>query len=138
MITLTSNFLQKFLSYRHFATINAYQTVQAKPFTDSHENDFVELLKFLLVASQFEESVSPSVPIDLVWHEFCRFPDTYYTFCQDYFGRSLTHNGNLALRIPNRPSYEYAKRSAQEIFSNFHPIIDKRMWTNEIANCGTE
>jgi hypothetical protein len=51
-----------------------------------------ETIKFLyLAAASTEGQLTPSVRIDLAWHEFILFTRTYQHFCETNFGKLIHH-----------------------------------------------
>lgn len=51
----------------------------------------IEGIKFLTLAGSTPASLTPSQPVDLVWHELILFTKYYAEFCEENFGRFLHH-----------------------------------------------
>ncbi|WP_196886384.1 glycine-rich domain-containing protein [Aureivirga sp. CE67] len=52
---------------------------------------FVEVLKFLFLVGKNNQTLTPSLNVDLAWHEFILFTRTYHQFCDNHFGRYIHH-----------------------------------------------
>lgn len=50
-----------------------------------------EVLKFLSLISLSGKSLSPSLVVDLAWHEFILCTKLYHSFCNDKFGKYIHH-----------------------------------------------
>ena len=50
-----------------------------------------ETLKFLFLVGKYEQALSPSNTVDLVWHELILFTRFYEKFCKNNFGRYIHH-----------------------------------------------
>lgn len=50
-----------------------------------------ETLKFLYLIAKYKQSLSPSIIVDLTWHEFILYTRLYHDFCMDKFGRFIHH-----------------------------------------------
>lgn len=50
-----------------------------------------EVLKFLALISLTGNSLSPSLTIDLAWHEFILCTRAYHNFCEENFERYIHH-----------------------------------------------
>ncbi|PCJ59714.1 MAG: hypothetical protein COA79_09930 [Planctomycetota bacterium] len=55
------------------------------------QDALTEGIKFLTLAGATPASLTPSNPVDLVWHEFLLFTKYYADFCMENFGRFLHH-----------------------------------------------
>jgi hypothetical protein len=57
------------------------------------ENDvlLLEMIKFLNLIHVTNEKLSPSLLVDLAWHEFILFTRYYHEFCITHFSRFIHH-----------------------------------------------
>ncbi|MDP6959304.1 MAG: hypothetical protein QF645_10900, partial [Planctomycetota bacterium] len=51
-----------------------------------------EALRFLFLVSLGKEVLTPSLKVDLAWHEFILHTKAYHKFCARHFGRYLHHS----------------------------------------------
>lgn len=65
----------------------------------------VETLRFLHLVAYHRQKLTPSLPVDLTWHEFILFTRYYATFCQEKFGRFI-HHGPGGRADENRRNFE--------------------------------
>lgn len=52
---------------------------------------FVEVVKFMYLVSKADVKLSPSLLVDLGWHEFILFTKVYQEFCHQKLGRFIHH-----------------------------------------------
>lgn len=52
----------------------------------------VEVMRFLHLIAFYNRRLTPSLPVDLAWHEFILFTRKYASFCQEKFGRFIHHH----------------------------------------------
>ncbi|MGB0525636.1 MAG: glycine-rich domain-containing protein [Flammeovirgaceae bacterium] len=57
----------------------------------SEVNLLQEVLKFLYLIGTYQQRLSPSMVVDLAWHEFILCTRLYAQFCQENFGRFIHH-----------------------------------------------
>ncbi len=57
----------------------------------SREELLLEMLKFLNLIHNTNEKLSPSLLVDLAWHEFILFTKYYNEFCMIHFNRFIHH-----------------------------------------------
>jgi len=50
-----------------------------------------EMVKFLSLIHKTNEKLSPSLVVDLAWHEFILFTRYYQEFCMTHFNRFIHH-----------------------------------------------
>ena len=50
-----------------------------------------EVIKYLQLIAQSNEILTPSLIVDLTWHELILFTRSYALFCHDHFGRFIHH-----------------------------------------------
>ncbi|SEC88523.1 hypothetical protein SAMN04489761_3866 [Tenacibaculum sp. MAR_2009_124] len=66
-----------------------------KEITDNHDFDeedlIIEMLRFLNLIHLTNKKLSPSLIVDLAWHEFILFTKYYNVFCLKYFNRFIHH-----------------------------------------------
>jgi len=68
------------------------------------ETVLAEVIKFLTLASECTDTqITPSVKVDLAWHEFLLFTRRYFDFCERNYGKMIHHE----------PSDNRLKNSAQ-------------------------
>lgn len=51
-----------------------------------------EVLKFLALVGHSQQRLTPSLKVDLTWHEFILFTRTYHLFCEKEYGRYIHHH----------------------------------------------
>ena len=51
----------------------------------------LEMIKFLNLIHVTNEKLSPSLLVDLAWHEFILFTRYYHEFCLTHYGRFIHH-----------------------------------------------
>jgi len=51
-----------------------------------------EVLRFLFLVSLGKEVLTPSLKVDLAWHEFILHTKAYHKFCERHFRRYLHHS----------------------------------------------
>ncbi|MFY0685923.1 MAG: hypothetical protein JXQ90_02095 [Cyclobacteriaceae bacterium] len=56
------------------------------------ENILIEVLKFLNLIYGSNRTLTPSLPVDLAWHEFILCTRLYTKFCNEHFGRYIHHS----------------------------------------------
>ena len=59
---------------------------------ESSHKALCEVLKFLSLIELKKESLTPSLKVDLAWHEFILFTRVYHKYCDKSFGRYIHHN----------------------------------------------
>lgn len=57
----------------------------------SEKTWLTEVIKFLYLIAYHNISLSPSLPVDLAWHEFILCTRLYTKFCEKNFGRYIHH-----------------------------------------------
>lgn len=50
-----------------------------------------EVLKFLYLIGHYQQKLSPSLLVDLAWHEFILCTRRYHDFCMEKFSRFIHH-----------------------------------------------
>jgi hypothetical protein len=51
-----------------------------------------EVIKFMTLASEsVEQRLTPSGRVDVAWHEFILFTQSYASFCDEHFGKFIHH-----------------------------------------------
>lgn len=55
-------------------------------------NCFSEVLRFLWLIGTFNRPLTPSLQVDLAWHEFILFTRLYHGFCEQHFSRFIHHS----------------------------------------------
>ena len=51
-----------------------------------------EVIRFLDLIVLSGDTLSPSISVDLAWHEFILCTRAYAAFCQQHFGRMMHHD----------------------------------------------
>jgi hypothetical protein len=82
---------------------------------------FIEMLKFLDVCAEAEDTVSPPARVDGAWHCFILFTRDYGAYCQTRFGRFIHHE-----QMESADSKAY-KRAYDEATVRFG-TLDRRIW----------
>ncbi|MGB1295022.1 MAG: glycine-rich domain-containing protein [Flavobacteriales bacterium] len=52
---------------------------------------FIEVLRFLVLVAETNQKLTPSLIVDLAWHEFILFTRIYHDFCVNKLGRFIHH-----------------------------------------------
>jgi len=55
------------------------------------EELLLEMIKFLTLIHSTNQKLSPSLVVDLAWHEFILFTRYYQEFCMTHFNRFIHH-----------------------------------------------
>lgn len=51
-----------------------------------------EVLKFIALAAEYRQGpLTPSIRVDMAWHEFLLFTRLYSRYCENNFGRTIHH-----------------------------------------------
>lgn len=96
------------------------ELIDAAPGSDVHP---VELVRFLDLAASSRHPLSPSLPVDVVWHEVLEKPALYEGFCLQRYGRVLVHVPGQDLKMSLK-SYELTRRLMTKRFGP----IDHSAW----------
>lgn len=121
---------QHVLDYRNTHVINRFLELHPDFSEDEANAIFVEMLKFLYVASISQRLVAPSIGVDETWHVFILFTKDYREFCHTYLNRFIEHiPRNRSHSIP-LDTYDYTNALLKKNFSNNkeepnHIIIQK-------------
>ncbi len=51
-----------------------------------------EVIKFLNLISGYQQKLTPSLIVDLIWHELILFTECYTNFCQKYYSKYIHHH----------------------------------------------
>ena len=89
---------------------------------------FVEVIKFMYLVSVFNTKLTPSLIVDLGWHEFILFTKTYEKFCSKELGKFIHHTPDEDKTTNNR---NYLKTIQHYIHIFGRPSIN--IW-GEISN----
>jgi len=97
---------------------------------------FAELLKFLHVNAHTPEKRTPSVVVDLMWHEFILFTRLYADFCTEHYGAFIHHHpGGQAQE--NKAQYVATLADMQRFFGTCNPIYwPTSAWMCQDFQCG--
>jgi hypothetical protein len=99
-----------------------------------------EVIRFLNLIAMSDTMLTPSVLIDLAWHEFILCTRAYGNFCERHFGRMIHHHpGGLAEK--NREQFRRTLELYREHFGTPEPGIwggAKVPAASECGNCGPE
>ena len=94
----------------------------------------VEVVRFLYLIGYFRQRLTPSVPVDLAWHEFILCTRMYSDFCERLFGRFLHHQPG-GEESENRANFRKTLASYRLCYgeppSRFWPVGDR-----EAPGCG--
>lgn len=55
-------------------------------------NVLAEVLKFLHLIGENNQRLTPSLVVDLAWHEFILCTRNYHDYCEEHFGRYIHHH----------------------------------------------
>lgn len=72
-----------------------YEKLKDQEFFETRESVeavYVELVKFLYLIGYFKTRLTPSVAVDLAWHELILCTKFYFKFCDSHFGRYIHHH----------------------------------------------
>ena len=99
---------------------------------------FIEVLCFLYLIHLSKQKLSPSVIVDLAWHEFILFTKLYNEFCHQNFKKFIHHSPSNSTN-QNINNFLKTIRYYCLIFGKPHAIIWGDLafqeWNN--AQCGT-
>ena len=96
---------------------------------------FEETLKFLFLCARCNKTLTPSILIDQIWHEFILFTRTYESFCQSRLDRFIHHQPSNDDN-ENKNQYEATLLAYQEIFGE--PVQPYwPLFTNIMSDCGS-
>ena len=94
-----------------------------------------EVIRFLFLANQNREGMlTPSVRVDLAWHEFILCTRTYDDFCQRLFGKFIHHSPGGS-KAKNHQQFMKTLSSYETEFG----MPDIKYWGSTLkhaANCG--
>ncbi|MEO0794093.1 MAG: hypothetical protein AAFX93_02970 [Verrucomicrobiota bacterium] len=79
-----------------------------------HEH-LVEVIRFMQLVSNSPTTLTPSLRVDLVWHEFILFTREYARFCEEQFGHFIHHTPGGS-RADNHQQYRNTLRQYNQIF----------------------
>lgn len=94
-----------------------------------------ETIKFLYLCATCETTLTPSILVDQVWHEFILFTRSYQHFCTGKLGRFVHHQPSDN-SVENSAQYEMTLRAYRQYFGE----PPTRYWpqnTSDIADCGS-
>ncbi len=96
---------------------------------------FKELLRFLALVSCSKNRLTPSLKIDLAWHEFILFTRPYTNTCELLFGRYIHHSPGG----DEKENQDQFKQTIQSYETNYGPLPHD-LWGidngSEKAPCG--
>jgi len=92
---------------------------------------FEEMKKFLYACSKSSEPLSPSKPVDEMWHQFLLFSIDYEEYCEKYMDIFVHHIPSLDAKACSS-AYEMAQKKLKEIFGS----IDYEFWPNNPETIG--
>ncbi|TDF42050.1 hypothetical protein EYS14_04205 [Alteromonadaceae bacterium M269] len=93
-----------------------------------------ETLKFLHLCSNSQSSLTPSVKVDQVWHEFILFTRTYEQFCRYQFNQFIHHQPSAS---PTLEKNQY--QNTLELYQQWFGQPDQTYWpvpNDDISHCG--
>ncbi|MTI32662.1 glycine-rich domain-containing protein [Xanthovirga aplysinae] len=99
---------------------------------------FIEVIKFLYLVSAFQIRLTPSLIVDLGWHEFILFTKAYEKFCHLKLGKFIHHTPDDDKSSNNR---NYIKTiQCYIIFFGEPPVpiwgeVSKKEWID--SQCGS-
>ncbi|MEM7246809.1 MAG: hypothetical protein AAF533_15765 [Acidobacteriota bacterium] len=89
------------------------------------------LMRFLLLVAESDERLTPSLRVDLAWHELILFTRFYHGFCERHFGRFLHHHPG-GDEGDNHRRFALTLSRHRERFGT----PDPRFWGCDDADCG--
>ena len=92
----------------------------------------VEMVKFLSLVGHSKEFLTPSLIVDMAWHEFILFTRAYDKFCQQQFGRFIHHQPEDNKTINQQRYYR-----TLELYYKTFGDINSLFWTNNYNPCGS-
>jgi hypothetical protein len=93
---------------------------------------FTEMLRFLEIAGESREPVTPSVQVDLAWHGFIEHGSDYVHYCVERYGHVVEHR-----HATNDAERQAGYSRAQALLSARFGPLDRELWPpGEPAACG--
>lgn len=93
-----------------------------------------EVLKFLNLVGESNTKLTPSLRVDLAWHEFILCTRLYHEYCQKQFGRYIHHHPG-GEKKENENNYKMTLSLYKEQFGT--PPFDYWGILDEEVNCGS-
>ncbi len=94
-----------------------------------------EVIRFLTLVAMHEARLTPSMKVDLAWHEFILFTKTYASVCERNFGRFIHHNPSDD-KAENKAGF----RRTLDLYKRSFGPVPREFWgvdpTVECGNCG--
>jgi hypothetical protein len=96
----------------------------------------LEMVKFLSLIYTTNKKLSPSLVVDLAWHEFILFTKYYGEFCSNHFNRFIHHT-------PSENENQTIYQKTIELYIKQYGEPNETIWGTyaknewEASNCGT-
>lgn len=87
----------------------------------------LEMLRFLNLIHLTNEKLSPSLIVDLAWHEFILFTRHYHEFCKTHFGRFIHHT-------PSEGSDHTIYKKTIELYIKHYGKPSEIIWGSHATN----
>jgi len=95
-----------------------------------------ELVRFLDLIFTSKKSLTPSLSVDLIWHEFILFTRVYVAFCEQRYGRYIHHNPDSSTK-KNQTRFNLTLQFYHSTYGEPNP----EFWEHEISSnkhqCGS-
>lgn len=100
--------------------------------SDECQTALEEVIKFLILAAEGSQTVTPSARVDVAWHEFILFTRTYASFCDEKLGRMVHHEPSIDHEA-NSQQYAATLIRYRERFGEPPP----ELWGGQNTNAGS-
>lgn len=85
------------------------------------ETAMQEVIRFLFLVAKIKAGrLTPSQRVDIAWHEFILFTQTYHRFCEECFGRFIHHHPGGSSEL-NRKQFQDTLRVYEQYFGTPNP-----------------
>jgi hypothetical protein len=120
--------------------LNKYPIILQKTMATTETNQeqavklFDEVVKYLIVCSESDVSLTPSPIVDKSWHEFIVHTKAYSDFCSNKLGKFIHHIPSGDASLEGR--YELTKA---KMYERFGQQVNKDFWEGyNFADCGCD
>ena len=91
-----------------------------------------ETIKYLFLVGHSRSRLTPSIQVDLAWHEFILFTKVYEEFCMHHFGHFIHHHPGESDR---NNQMQFVR--TLEYYKEYFGTPDPRFWGNRVTSCGS-
>ena len=82
-----------------------------------------ELLKFLFLCANHNSILTPSLKIDVLWHEFILFSRSYMSFCHMHFSKYIHHQPSNS---SSNEMHQY--QSTIQLYLQYFGSLNTKFW----------